>query len=196
MPDYTPEVEAQVKAWARDQMKKKRYKHAKRVAKMANALAERWAPEEASVCRLAGWMHDTAKHWDDADLLAYAEQAGVPITAAERENPMLLHGVVGYLLADEVFGLPDGRLRTACAYHTTGSPHMSLTDKLVFLADLIEPKRDFPSVEVLREYAFEDVDGAMMMAIDGTLRYLLETRKHIDPRVIELYNVLLRAGVR
>ncbi|MFP4321568.1 MAG: bis(5'-nucleosyl)-tetraphosphatase (symmetrical) YqeK [Anaerolineales bacterium] len=195
MPDYTPEFEARVKKWSRAQQEKKRYKHTKRVVKTADELAARWAPDEAVVCRLAGWIHDAAKEWDDAELLRYAENAGVPISAAERENPMLLHGVVAYLLADAEFGLHDGRLRTACAYHTSGSPQMSLTDKIVFLADLIEPKRDFPSVAALRERAFEDLDSALLMAVQGTVRYLLDERQHIDPRVIELHNVLLRAGV-
>ncbi|HLA44855.1 MAG TPA: hypothetical protein VJZ27_15530, partial [Aggregatilineales bacterium] len=93
---------------------------------------------------------------------------------------------------DKVFDLNDERVRTACAYHTTGSPDMNLVDKLVYLADLIEPERDFPQVELLRGGATENIDATILISIDNTVRYLLDRNRPIDPRVIELYNGLTR----
>ena len=105
---------------------------------------------------------------------------------------MLLHGLIAYWRASEKFGLDDHVIRSACAYHTTGSPEMSLPDKLLFLADLIEPVRSFPLVDQIRALAKIDVDQAMLLAVDGTLRYLLSSKRIIDPRIILLYNQLVR----
>jgi predicted HD superfamily hydrolase involved in NAD metabolism len=194
---YTPEFEQVVRAWSKARQKEKRFKHTERVVQTAAQLAEIWSPDEVMVCRLAGWIHDAAKDLPDSDLLHLAREAGIEIREPEVDTPMLLHGAVGYVLASAEFGFEDDRIRTACTYHTTGSPDMSLTDKIVYLADLIEPGRDFPSVGEIRHLAFQvDLDQAMLFSVVHTVRYLMQHEKPIDPRMIELYNVLLKAGVR
>lgn len=190
--DYTPEFEKEVKHWVRDREAKKRYAHTKRVVATATTLAKEWAPEDVMVCRLASWIHDAAKHYSDALLLRTALEAGVSVSEFEWRTPMLLHGIVAYVEADREFQLNDERIRTACAYHTTGSPDMNLVDKLVYLADLIEPERDFPSVEILRAGAMENIDATILVSIDNTIRYLLDKNRPIDPRVVDLYNHLTR----
>lgn len=194
---YTPEFEQSVRAWSKTRQKEKRFKHTERVVQTAAQLAEIWSPDMLMVCRLAGWIHDSAKDLPDSDLLHIAREAGIEIREPEVDTPMLLHGAVGYVLASAEFGFEDDRIRTACTYHTTGSPDMSLTDKIVYLADLIEPGRDFPAVGEIRHLAFQvDLDQAMLFSVVHTVRYLMQREKPIDPRVIELYNVLLKAGVR
>lgn len=190
--DYTPEFETKVMRWAQKRQGKKRFAHTERVVETVTRLAERWLPDQIMVCRLAGWIHDAAKRMSDEALLDYAITHRLEISPTERDVPMLLHGMVAYWQANEKFALNDEQIRTACTYHTTGSPDMNLLDKLLFIADLIEPERDFPLVDALREMALVDVDQTMLLAIDGTLRYLLSQRKLIDPRVILLYNVLLK----
>ncbi len=188
---YTQELEDQIYAWVKKRQSNKRFAHTQRVVETITQLAERWSPHDVRVCRLAAWLHDAAKHYSDEKLYDLAMRYGVEISTTEEKNPMLLHGIVAYHKAAKKFGLDDPQIRTACAYHTTGSPQMNLVDKLLFLADLIEPAREFPLVGTLRELAFVHIDKAMLLAIDGTLRHLLTKHKMIDPRVILLYNVLL-----
>lgn len=188
---YSAELEARIKAWSREQQSPKRFRHTESVVETVTSLAERWAPQEILACRIAAWIHDSAKKYDDATLLEMAENQDLPITKFERENPMLLHGIVAYSMAAEKFDVDDDRLRTACAYHTSGAAEMTLFDKLVFLADKIEPGRDFPSVEQIREAARQDIDWAVWLFVEGNIRYLIGRMKTIDPRAIELYNDLL-----
>lgn len=194
---YTEAFELTVRDWSQSHQSKKRFAHTGRVVSTATKLAEKWSPDEVMICRLAGWIHDAAKALSDKELLDYAIENNLPISKAEYDTPMLLHGAVAYALASAELGFSDERIRTACAYHTTGSPDMTLADKIVYLADLIEPEREFPSVDEIRRLAFNvAMDNAMLFAVVHTVQYLMERHKPIDPRVIELYNVLTNAGVR
>ena len=196
MRHYTPAFEREVRAWAKALVPAGRWAHVRGVVEMAAWLAERYTPRELMRARLAGWIHDAAKAWDDEALLAYAEEHGWPLGDAERDAPMLLHGAVGYALAVEQFGLDDPALRSACARHTTGAPQMTTLDKVIFVADLIEPSRDFKGLKAIRRAARHDLDVAVLMSVDFTLRHLLKRQRSVDLRAVGLHNALVRAGVR
>lgn len=176
-------------------MKPRRFKHVEGVVEMADRLARQYAPPEVMRCRIAAWLHDVAKPWDDADLLAYAEQHGEAIHPVEREVPMLLHGLVGYLIGAEEFGLEDPVIKVACASHTTGSEGLDTVGKIIYLADLIEPGRDFPGVVAIRQEAERNLDSAVLFGLEHTVAYLLGASRVIDPRTVLLRNELVRAGV-
>lgn len=188
---YTPEFEATITTWAKEYQSEKRFAHTARVVETVTTLAQKWSPEDVMICRLSAWIHDSAKRQDDEALLAYALSHGVEVRQFEREIPMLLHGVVAYLMASEAFQFADDQIRSACAYHTTGHPDMNLVDKLLYLADVAEPARDFPSVKAIRELMLQDVDKAILMTTSRSIQYLIETKKTIDPNVVELYNKLI-----
>ena len=192
MTEYTAELEERIIAWVRKRESAKRFAHTERVVDAVTMLAEKWSPDYLTVCRLAGWIHDACKSYSDAKMLQRAQKYRVPIGPIEWEKPMLLHGVIAYHRAAKKFDLDDERIKSACAHHTTGHPDMNLTDKLVFLADLIEPERNFPLVDHIRDLAMIDVDKAMLLAVDGSLRYLLSSKRIIDPRLLLLYNQLVR----
>ncbi len=196
MRHYSETFEREVRAWAKARVPSGRWAHVRGVAETAAWLAERYTPRELMRARLAGWIHDVAKAWDDAELLAYAEEHGWSLTEAERDAPMLLHGAVGYALAAEHFGLDDPALQSACARHTTGAPRMTTLDKVIFVADLIEPSRDFKGLKAIRRAARHDLDVAVLMSVDFTLRHLLKRQRPVDPRAVALHNALVRAGVR
>jgi predicted HD superfamily hydrolase involved in NAD metabolism len=193
---YTAEFEAQVSAWATARLGAARLAHVRGVVETAARLAERYAPDQVMRVRLAGWLHDVAKYWDDATLLRYAESHDLPISAAERAVPMLLHGAVGYALAAEQFGLDDPQLRSACALHTTGAPDMTTADKIVFLADLIEPTRPDSRVGTVRRLVERDLDAAVLCAVDTVFRHLIRRQRLIDERAFALRNQLITSGVR
>lgn len=192
MPTYTPEFEAQVIEWSRQQQSSKRFAHTERVVETVTWLAAKWSPDDTLVCRLACWLHDAAKRLDEDQLLGLAIEHDLPVTPFEAEVPMLLHGLVAYALAAKHFHLDDHRLYSACAYHTSGSAEMSLIDKLVFLADKIEPARDYPGVDRLRQAALENLDWACLHFVEGSLQHLIESHKRIDPRLLDFYNLLLK----
>lgn len=193
---YTPELEERVEAWAKAKIAPGRMIHVEGVVQTADTLARRYAPDQVIPARLGGWIHDAAKHWSDEELLAFANANGLRVTPAERVTPMLLHGAVGYALANAIFGFDDAQLQAACAYHTTGAPGMGPLAKIVYLADMIEPGRDFPGVEVLRSEAAQNLDIAVLHATDTTLRHLINKQRPADPRALLFRNELLLQGVR
>jgi len=195
-PDYTPEFEAKVQAWAESRLKPKRIPHVRGVVETADWMAHQYAPEERMRVRLAAWIHDAAKHLSDDELLEIAEANHLHITESERLVPMLLHGAVGYVVAAKEFGLNDPKIQSACAFHTTGDPNMTAADKIIYVADLIEPTRDFPGVEELRAEAKRDLDAVTLLATDFTLRHLINRGQYIDPRPVFLHNRLVQAGVK
>jgi predicted HD superfamily hydrolase involved in NAD metabolism len=189
---YTPEFEEQVRQWAETRIPTKRLPHVRGVVELVYKVAQKYAPEDVMLVRRAGWFHDAAKAIDDTDLLVMAEHYGWELTSIERQTPMLLHGAMGYLQANEVFGFNDPRLQSACVHHTTGAARMSITDKIVFLGDAIEEiTRNYPGVVELRHLAMQDLDAAILRYVDNTLVYLVQSGKTIDPRVVELRNELL-----
>lgn len=193
--EYTPEFEARVQAWVEARLKPKRISHVRGVVETADWMAQLYVPHQRMQARLAAWIHDAAKKLPDEELMRLAELHHLPISEGEMMVPMLLHGAVGYVLAAAEFGLDDPQVQTACAYHTTGDPTMNTLDMIVYVADLIEPTRDFPGVDALRRAAQVSLEGVTLMATDFTLRYLIERGKYIDPRPVHLHNRLVQAGV-
>lgn len=193
---YTDELEDRIAAWSRAKIEPKRIAHVRGVVETAEQLALKYAPEEVRRARLAGWIHDVAKHWSNDELLSFAESHRLPMSNTERQVPMLLHGAVGYALANNVFMLDDDALCSACANHTTGAPNMPILDKIVFVADLIEPGRTFSGIAPIRTDAEKDLDVAVLHALDFTILHLIERRKIIEPKAILLHNQLTGAGIR
>jgi predicted HD superfamily hydrolase involved in NAD metabolism len=193
---YSEETEAKIRAWAESRIAPKRLAHVRGTVETADRLAQRYAPAHTQTVRLAAWLHDVARHWPPAELLAYAEAHSLPIEETERETPMLLHGAVGYALAAEHVELDDPLIQSACRFHTVGSASMNTTDKILFLADFIEPSRKYAEVARLRAEAEIGLDAAVLLAIDLTFTWFVEAHKVIDPRQLVLRNHLLKAGVR
>lgn len=188
-------LEKDIRKWAKTRVASNRIAHVRGVVKTAAKLAERYAPEEIARVRLAGWIHDTAKNWDEERLLAYAEQRDWDITPIEFASPMLLHGAVGYSLAAEHFNFDDPLLQEACSLHTTGAPGMSTAAKIVFIADYAEPTRRYKRAKKLRAMMFDDLDAALLKTVDSVIRYLIKRQRMIDPRAVDLRNDLIVAGV-
>lgn len=189
---YSKELEDRVRNWALEHIPANRQAHVQGVVDMVDKLARHYAPDHIELVRLAGWIHDSAKAYSDAELLEMAETYGVAVTPFERQVPMLLHGVVAYHMANSVFGLDDPALRTACHYHTTGAPGMNITDKIVMLGDAIEENtRTYDGVDELRRVALDDLDQAVKMLVERTVTYLMARDRLIDPRVVNLWNELV-----
>lgn len=168
----------------------KRYRHSLAVAQTALALA-RTHQVQPGLAYLAGLLHDYARDLPNHLLVEVAKTAGLPPDPMKDAVPELWHGSVGAFLVEKELGLKHPALLQAIKDHILGSPAMTDLDKVVFLADMIEPHRDFPGVEVLRDLAFRNLDEAMLAAFDQSIRYLLTKRSLIHPLMIDARNGLL-----
>ena len=138
----------------------KRYIHSIGVEYTAACMAFVYG-EDVERCRLAGLLHDNAKYMNDSEKLKKAEKYGLPINDCERRNPDLLHGKLGAYYAERRFGIVDPEILSAITYHTTGRPDMTLLEKIVFVADFIEPNRKMiKELPEIRKEAREDFNAA------------------------------------
>lgn len=169
-------------------MDSKRYEHTLGVAYTCAALAMRYG-EDIQKAQLAGLLHDCAKCMDNEKKLHICKKHNIEITSAEYNNPFLLHAKVGGYLARTKYEIEDEDILNAIVYHTTGRPEMSLLEKIVYVADYIEPGRDHASnLNDVRRLCFQDLDQGLLQILEDTLVHLKESKKEIDPMTRETYD--------
>lgn len=166
-----------------------RWTHSLGVAKAAQELAEFWGenPEKAW---LAGIFHDYAREIPTDELIKIALEYHLPLLKEDRANPVVLHAPVGAFLIKKELGVNDPEILSAITKHTVGGETLTLLDKIIFLADMIEENRDWPGVEKLREIVYQDIDYTLKEAIEGTMDYLREKGQKIHPLTLVTYNSL------
>lgn len=164
-------------------LNKKRFTHSLQVADTARDLAVFWQ-EDAEKAALAGLLHDVARAFAVTDYCRRAEKYGIPVTDAERENPVILHAPLGAYILDKEWGIEDQEILQAVARHTIAAPDMSELDKIIFLADMIEPGRDFANLPKIRRLAYENLDEAMLLSLDCSFSWLKQGGKTIHPQAV------------
>lgn len=182
----------EMQALLKESIPGKRYKHSVNVYETALKLAasHQLPTEKIAVSAL---LHDCGREVPSKESVAKCRELGLPMDQVELHQPILLHAKLGVYNAMHKYGVADQEILDGIMYHTTGIDGMSQLAKVVYLADMIEPGRDFPGVEELRRLAHKDLDGAMLMAYANTIRYLLEGGLLIHPHCIAGYNELIRA---
>ena len=131
--------------------------------------------------QIAGLLHDSAKCIPNKKKLKICAQNDIPVTSFEREHPFLLHAKLGAYIAAEKYGVTDKEVLSAITYHTTAKPEMTLLEKIVYIADYIEPARDkAPHLTELRKLAFQDLDECIYEILKDTLLYLDKNPDDID----------------
>lgn len=168
----------------------KRFRHSLGVSQTAGELASRFA-EDVPKAKLAGLLHDCARSIPSNNLLQMAEVFAIVVNDVERCQPVLLHAPIGACLARREYGIDDPDILKAIALHTTGGRDLSKLDKIIYLADFIEPSRDFPGIDKLRSLALYNLDAAMLAAYDKSLHYVIEQGELIHPATVEGRNYLL-----
>lgn len=160
--------------WLRERaytyLKPKRIPHVAGCEQEAASLARRWGEDPGDAAE-AGILHDITKKLSMDEQLILAEKYGIVFDKFERENIKLTHAITGAALSRELFGVPD-RIYSAIRWHTTGRADMTLLEKIIYLADYIEPTRDFDGVVPLRKLAYEDIDSAMALGLKMSLAEL------------------------
>ena len=138
---------------------------------------------------LAGLLHDCAKCMTHEERLALCTKYHVEITPSELENKALLHAKAGAILAKIEYDITDEEILHAIAVHTTGEPDMNTLDKIIYIADYIEPGRDkAPNLERVRSLAYLDLNVCMAQILSDTLDYLTMRGGHIDPTTANAYD--------
>lgn len=176
----------QAKALARSRMSDKRYEHTLNVKKMAVKMAKRYGIDTKQAA-LAALLHDTAKEMPAAQMLELLRAYPQWAEDAENRPTPVWHGVCAAILARTEWGITDEAILSAIACHTAGKPGMSLLDKIIFLADRSCAERDWNGVEELRALEMENIDRAMLSALDQNMRYVEQCGKPLDPMSAAAY---------
>lgn len=170
-----------------------RYTHTLGVAYTASclAMAHGEAMENAMV---AGLLHDCAKSMHGSELMAICEKGHLRMTAVERSNPTaLLHAKAGAYLAEHKYNVTDEDILNAIRYHTTGRPDMSKLEKIIYIADYIEPgRKQLAGLEMIRRIAYQDLDWTMEHILTNTLAYLRTTEGQVDDMTVKTYEFYRR----
>lgn len=166
----------------------KRYEHTLGVAYTAAALAMCYG-QDVHKAQIAGLLHDCAKNYTNEKRINICRKNGIPINEAEQKNPFLLHAKVGSFLAREKYGIKDKEILDAITYHTTGRPDMGMLDKIIYIADYIEPgRRQAPGLPEVRRLAFASLDDCLFRILKDTLDYLGASKMEIDISTQQTYD--------
>lgn len=183
----------ELRACSYSMMKQKRVPHVMGVEEEAVRLAERWGADPM-LARRAAILHDCTKYLELEDQLALCEQYKVELDPLEQQMVKLLHSKTGACIARWIFGEPD-EVYEAIYWHTTAKADMTLLEKIIYMADYIEPNRDFEGVDRLRRLSYEDLDKALLLGVETTIQEMQERRQPIHQKTIEARQWLRSHGV-
>lgn len=172
------------------QLPEKRYVHTIGVMEMAISLAKKYGAD-VKKAELAAIFHDYAKYRPKEELRQIIIDEKLPPSLLHFHSE-LWHGPAGAFLVKKEAGINDEEILTAIAYHTTGRENMSLLEKVIYLADYIEPGRNFPGVAEVRDLAEIDLDKAMLKSLQNTIAYLVQKGSLIYPDTVHAYNDFAR----
>ncbi len=171
-------------------LSEKRYTHSVYVAHTAVDMAEAFGADKSKAF-IAGLMHDCAKGMDYKTAVAYAQEHGCSLDKETLNCPGIVHAPVGAVAAEVEYGITDSEILDAIRYHTVARENATLLDKIIYVADMIEPMRDFEEVNRLRELAKKDIDAAYTETLKISLKFNLEKGNIIHPNTLYAWNEIL-----
>lgn len=163
----------------------KRFKHSKRVMETALKLNKN---VEDDLVKSAAILHDCAKYNEDKYLKLFAAN----ISSETINYKSVLHSFLGAEVAKKVYNIDNEQVLDAIRYHTTGKENMSELEKIIYLADAIEPERSYPGVDELRDLAKKDIDQAVLSSLSHNIIFLTNKQSLIHPLTISAYNYLIK----
>lgn len=181
-----------IKEKLKNELDESRYEHTIGVMDTAACLAMRYGADLTQAL-VAGLLHDCAKCIPNDKKLKLCRKNGIEVTPFEEKAPFLLHAKLGAWMAEHEYHVSDPAILSAIACHTTGKPDMSLLDKIIFIADYIEPGRNkAPGLPEIRRLSFTDIDQALIRILSDTLDYLASSNDPIDPATQNVLDYYLR----
>ncbi|MCR5546398.1 MAG: bis(5'-nucleosyl)-tetraphosphatase (symmetrical) YqeK [Lachnospiraceae bacterium] len=192
---YEKKVEYDTKAFLqklKEDLKPSRFTHTIGVADTAASLAMKYG-YDMNRAYVSGLLHDCAKYMTNEQLMTYCKNNGLAITEGEIKAPHLLHAKAGEHMAKVKYGVKDEEILHAISVHTTGCPNMSLLDKILFVADYIEPNRDKAHrLQEIRELAFWNLDFAILLILEDTISYIEGKNQYLDQGTIDTFDYYLK----
>lgn len=177
----------EIKNELKNQLDELRMEHTLGVMYTAAALAMRYHADMEKAL-IAGILHDCAKCVPGNQKLVLCQKYGLEVTYIEEKNPSLLHAKLGAAFAKDIYHIYDDEILNAIICHTTGRPEMTLLDKIIYIADYMEPgRRELPNMTEVRRLAFEDIDQCLFKILKDSLSYLLTRDMPIDPMTEQTY---------
>nr|WP_317380039.1 bis(5'-nucleosyl)-tetraphosphatase (symmetrical) YqeK [uncultured Faecalimonas sp.] len=164
-----------------------RYEHTLGVMYTAASLAMCHG-EDIGRAMIAGLLHDCAKGVPNSKKVKLCEKYQITVTESEKKNPELLHAKLGAYMAVHKYHVTDETIAQAITSHTTGRPGMTLLEKIIYIADFIEPgRKEIPKLDEIRKMAFQNIDQALFTILENSLAYLRTRDKVIDPTTEKTY---------
>lgn len=196
---------SQIRATLEAGMSPKRYRHTAEVEKMAVRLGELFAPQKINVLRASALLHDITKEWTSEEHIAFFADRGIELSKAELLAPKTYHARSAALLISERYGdVATDEVVSAVRWHTTGRVGMTLTEKLIYLADYIDMSRTFPDCVRLRDYFFSaepekmskserlvHLDKTLILSFDMTIKALIDDGAVVSDETFAARNDLI-----
>lgn len=179
-----------IKAELEKRLKPQRYAHSLGVAETARELAKIYGADEDKAY-LAGILHDCAKNYTSDELYEKSARYGIVLDEISQKSPPLVHAYVGAEEARRIYGVCDDEVYDAIYRHTTGGANMALLTKIIYLADGIEPHRQYDGVEKIRQTARENIDRAVVMYTDSTITYVIKQGQLLHTGAVDTRNFYL-----
>lgn len=168
-------------------LKHKRFVHSLGVAYTAANLAMRYS-YDMNKAFTAGLLHDCAKYMSDEDIIEYCNKHDITLSNIEIDNPALIHAKAGVYMAKSKYDIDDIEILDSIRWHTTGHSAMEIHEKILFVADYIEPNRTHDSdLSLIRNMAYEDIDACIAKIYENTINYITGSSKRLDPASKEAY---------
>ena len=179
-----------IKDYVKENLKVGRYNHTLGVVNTAVELSKVFG-EDQKKAEIAALCHDVAKNMDLEQLRKIIDEENITLSIDEENTKEIWHSIAGPIIAKNIFKINDEEILSAMRWHTTGKENMSNLDKIVYLADLIEPSREFDGIDEIRSISYKSLDLAMIKALTHTTIYLLNKGYAVDINTIKARNYLL-----
>lgn len=177
----------QMTAKLKGSLLEKRFIHSLGVMECAQKLAKLYGADEEKAA-VAGLLHDCAKNYSKADMFALCEEYGIELDDVMKKSSGLIHGLLGAEVAKREYGIDDEEIYDAIYYHTVGKPEMSLLTQIIYIADGIEDNRHYDGVDRIRSLALEDLDKALILQIDYTIKSVISKGGLLHTNTIDTRN--------
>lgn len=180
----------EIKVYLKTNLMEKRYTHILGVADTAKKLAKLNGISEEKA-EIAGLAHDVAKNLKIDMMKEIMEKNNIILSEVEQNNANLWHSIIADIVAKDKLGIEDEEILDAVRWHTTGKEDMSTLTKIVYIADMIEPSRNFEGVEEIRKLTFEDLDRGVYYGLTRSIEFLLTRNLLIDENTMKARNYFL-----
>lgn len=172
----------------KEKLPAKRFEHSVGVEYTAGTMAFIYGVD-CEKALIAGLLHDCAKYVPNDKKIGKCEKRKIPISDCEYKNPELLHAKLSAVYAKEKYGVNDKDILSAIACHTTGKPAMTTLEKIIYIADFIEPNRTvLPEMDIIRKEAYIDLDQCLLHILHNSIHYLCKKGAALDPITEDTYD--------